>query len=72
MLPGRQGQAVLRFERLDLAAGAYFLDVGAYSVDWSVTYDYHWRVYQLHVGGHGESKGPLRPPYDWELSATTS
>ncbi|MFN8467350.1 MAG: ABC transporter ATP-binding protein [Caldilineaceae bacterium] len=73
-LPGLKGGMKVQFERLDLAEGVYYVDVGAYAGDWSVTYDYHWHVHKLTVGGPGrpdEGKGPLRPPFHWDVTATS-
>jgi lipopolysaccharide transport system ATP-binding protein len=66
-LTSTQGQLRLSIERLDLANGSYWVDVGVYPADWAYTYDYHWHVYQLVVETAGEGKGPLRPPNEWRL-----
>jgi lipopolysaccharide transport system ATP-binding protein len=67
-LPTLYGQIALRFARLDLAPGAYYVDVGVYADDWSLTYDYHWHVYTLIVSGGDDGKGPLRPPSEWNVT----
>lgn len=72
-LPALQGAIKVQFDRLDLAEGTYFVDVGAYAADWSITYDYHWHVHRMTVGGPAgpsEGKGPLRPPFHWDVTAT--
>jgi len=68
-LPALHGQGViaLDFERLDLAGGEYYVDVGVYQKDWAYAYDYHWRVYPLTVRPSPGEKGVLRPPHRWEL-----
>ncbi len=66
-LPAQNGNLRLTFDRLDLAPGEYFIEVGVYPADWSVIYDYHRRVYPLVVEGEGEGKGPLRPPHRWVI-----
>lgn len=66
------GRIALRFERLDLARGLYYIDVGAYAQDWRVTYDYHWRTYPLTIRAGGDEKGILRPPHRWELDADSA
>jgi lipopolysaccharide transport system ATP-binding protein len=71
-LPGLQGQITVQFDRLDLAQGTYYVDVGAYAADWSTTYDYHWHVHRLTVGGPNEGKGPLRPPFHWDVTSTSA
>lgn len=68
LLPGERGHLRLDFERLDLASGDYYVDVGVYPADWSYAYDYHWRAYPFSVEGAGEGKGPLRPPARWTIS----
>jgi lipopolysaccharide transport system ATP-binding protein len=65
LLPGSAGHLRLDFERLDLAAGEYFVEVGAYPADWSCIYDYHSQVYSLKVESAADGKGPLRPPHRW-------
>lgn len=64
----QSGRIVLHIERLDLAGGRYFVDVGIYEQEWTYGYDYHWHVYPLEIRAQ-ESKGILRPPQLWELSA---
>lgn len=68
-LASHQGRIRLTFDRLDLASGCYRLDVGVYPADWSYAYDYHWQAYHLQVENPGDSKGPLRPPHIWQLTA---
>jgi hypothetical protein len=70
-LPALQGEVNLRLARLDLAPGAYYVDVGVYAGDWSVTYDYHWHVYTLAISGADDGKGPLRPPSEWNVAPRT-
>ena len=61
------GRVVLDVGRLDLAGGAYYVDVGVYRQDWSYAFDYHWYVYPLLVHGPPGGKGILAPPLRWEL-----
>jgi lipopolysaccharide transport system ATP-binding protein len=65
-LHGR-GRVVLHLGRLDLAAGEYFVNAGAYEAEWSHTYDYHWRAYPLRVRSEKVDGGVLSPPRRWEL-----
>ena len=62
-----RGKIRLRFARLDLASGTYFVDVGAYQKDWAYAYDYHWHVYPLNIGKGNPEKGILKPPQHWEF-----
>jgi len=62
-----RGKVRLRFERLDLENGSYFVDVGAYQKDWAYAYDYHWQVYPLKIGKGNQKKGILKPPQHWEF-----
>jgi lipopolysaccharide transport system ATP-binding protein len=59
-----EGRLTLRLERLDLAAGAYALDVGIYEQGWTHPYDYHWHSYPFEVLG-APQPGPLAPPHGW-------
>jgi lipopolysaccharide transport system ATP-binding protein len=65
-LDGR-GTIALDLERLDLAPGEYYVEVGAYPVDWGHTYDYHWRAHRLRVTGSPRVKGVLLPPHRWRI-----
>lgn len=57
------GTIRLHIDRLDLAAGRYWLDVGVYSGEWR-PYDYHWQAIPFDV--HGSiGGGPLGPPHQW-------
>jgi len=60
------GGIALNFDRLDLNAGEYHIDVGVYRHDWSYAYDYHWRVYPLTILATTEVKGAVNPPHAWE------
>lgn len=62
-----EGTLALDFERLDLAGGEYFVDVGVYQKDWAYAYDYHWRVYPLTIRPSPGEKGVMRPPHRWQL-----
>lgn len=57
----------VHFDRLDLTAGEYFVDVGVYAIGWGHVYDYHWHVYALTVHDNAPHKGVLNPPHRWEL-----
>ena len=61
------GRIRLNIDRLDLAPGAYFVNVGVFDSDWSHAYDFHWHVYQLHVEGGSAHKGILAPPCRWAM-----
>ena len=62
-----EGRIVLHFERLDLNAGLYYINVGAYERDWTYAYDYHWHVYPLMIRSASGDQGILRPPNRWEI-----
>lgn len=68
-LPALRGEGLLRLyiERLDLVAGEYFVNVGLYSHDWAVTYDYHWLAHRLRIVAPGPRQGLLNPPVRWEM-----
>ena len=61
------GSLSLRFQRLDLAGGRYFIDVGVHHKDWAYAYDYHWHVYPLLISGSGGERGILQPPNQWKI-----
>ncbi|NEV62208.1 ATP-binding cassette domain-containing protein [Thiorhodococcus minor] len=61
------GTAVLSLQRLDLASGAYFVNVGIFRTDWRYAYDYHWHVYPLQITGGSAGEGVLAPPFAWQL-----
>jgi lipopolysaccharide transport system ATP-binding protein len=65
------GTIRLVIDRLDLATGSYFVDVGVFESSWSHAYDYHWHVYQLNVEGGSAHKGILAPPCRWSLAEAT-
>ncbi len=64
----RCGQISLHLERLDLAQGIYYVDVGIYHHDWADAYDYHWQVYPLEIRANGGGKGILHPPHRWVVT----
>jgi lipopolysaccharide transport system ATP-binding protein len=63
-----KGSLRFQIDRLDLAAGEYFVNVGMYKQDWSYAYDLHWQAYPLTIAGEASGKGILNPPMRWELS----
>lgn len=61
-----QGSSIrLELDRLDLAPGEYFVDVGLYHPSWDYAYDYHWRVYPLEVTDKVRTGGMMSPPRRW-------
>ena len=62
-----RGRVILNLERLDLAQGRYYIDVGIYQQDWEYAYDYHWHVYKIEIVGGESQKGFLVPPHIWEF-----
>jgi len=65
-LEGR-GKVILKFERLDLVADQYYIDLGVYRNDWEYGYDYHWHVYPLEVSASQDAEGLLFPPHQWAI-----
>jgi len=61
------GSIRLNINRLDIAAGSYFVNAGVFEATWSHAYDFHWHAYQLHVEGGSAHKGILAPPCRWEM-----
>jgi lipopolysaccharide transport system ATP-binding protein len=70
-VPTASGRGTIRLmvERLDLAGGEYFVNVGLYQQDWEYSYDTHEGAYPLRVVGIGTGKGILSPPLRWSVSA---
>ncbi len=64
-----EGLICIAFDRLELGAGHYFVDVGVYESAWEYAYDYHWQVYPLLVEGRSALKGVLATPARWSTSA---
>ncbi len=62
-----QGKIFLIIERLDLAKGNYFVNVGIFKADWSYAYDYHWHVYSLCIQSAPVVHSMLAPPYHWHF-----
>ncbi|MFV9503314.1 MAG: ABC transporter ATP-binding protein [Oscillochloridaceae bacterium umkhey_bin13] len=58
----------LQIDRLDLAGGEYFVNVGLYEHDWTYTYDFHWQVYSLEIIAARPTHGDLRPPFRWDIA----
>jgi lipopolysaccharide transport system ATP-binding protein len=66
-----RGKVSLCFERLDLAKGEYYINVGAYEQTWSYAYDYHHNIYKLLVHSvYGDDKSILQPPVNWIINET--
>jgi lipopolysaccharide transport system ATP-binding protein len=63
-----RGEIVLHLQRLDLAGGKYFVDVGIFEHQWAFGYDYHWHVYPLTIESPRVEVGFLNPPHVWELA----
>ena len=63
----RSGTITFQMERLDLAGGQYYVDVGVYEREWAYAYDYHWHVYPLMIHPTGGTKGILHVPNRWEI-----
>jgi lipopolysaccharide transport system ATP-binding protein len=66
------GRVRLNFDRLDLTAGEYFVNVGVFAADWRYAYDYHWHVYPLIVEGSASLRGVLSPPMRWSMEARSN
>jgi lipopolysaccharide transport system ATP-binding protein len=61
-----RGTVRLDVDRLDLAEGAYWLDVGVYESNWDRPYDYLWEVLPLEVR-YPTARRNLQPPRSWSL-----
>lgn len=62
-----RGTLRLILDRVDLATGDYFVDVGIYEPNWNHAYDYHWQAYPLMLYAPDVSTGILAPPLRWEV-----
>jgi lipopolysaccharide transport system ATP-binding protein len=61
---GNGATVELLVERLDLRAGEYTIDVGAFERDWERVLDFHWGAYRFRVSGAAAS-GVIVPPHVW-------
>ncbi|EDX87713.1 ABC transporter, ATP-binding protein [Synechococcus sp. PCC 7335] len=68
----RSGTLRLLIDRLDIAAGDYFIDVGIYEKEWSYAYDSHSQAYPISVQSRYVSQGILVPPMRWESVSSLS
>jgi len=71
-LDGAAATITATFERLDLVAGDYRLDVGVYETSWEFAYDYHWSAYPLRISGPDGGEGVLAAPVSWGMSGETA
>jgi len=55
----------VRFDRLDLAGGQYFVTLGLFSEDWHEVLDYHSEAYPFTINSLVMSRGFLLPPMQW-------
>lgn len=62
---GPGGTVRLEFDRMDLGAGTYAVEVGAYTRDWKPL-DYIWEAMTFNVSGSGDP-GMVTPPRQWSL-----
>ena len=60
-----KGRIGIQIERLDLAGGLYYVDVGVYERGWTYAYDQHCRVYPLRVRPGRSGRGVLYVPHRW-------
>ena len=58
-------EIALTIDRLDLASGQYYINVGAFAPDWSKTYDYCWQCLPLAVHWTPPEDSILNPPRRW-------
>jgi lipopolysaccharide transport system ATP-binding protein len=65
------GRIGIRFDRLDLVGGDYFVNVSAHEPGWSYSYDSHWHVYPLRVRSARKERGVLRVPHAWRFDFDT-
>jgi lipopolysaccharide transport system ATP-binding protein len=70
-VPDLAGPAHVHFaiDRLELATGRYFVNVGVFKTDWSDAYDFRWHAHPLTVESSTAHRGVLAPPSRWRLDA---
>jgi lipopolysaccharide transport system ATP-binding protein len=61
-----KGTIRLHLDRLDLAGGRYFLDVGVYEAHWERPYAMLWKALAFEVRGQ-PATGLLAPPRQWTI-----
>jgi lipopolysaccharide transport system ATP-binding protein len=62
-----KGRVRLAIDRLDLAGGDYFINIGVYAADWSMTYDYQRHQHPLTIGWTPPEQSWLYPPRHWTV-----
>jgi Wzt C-terminal domain len=63
---GDEGSVEVLLERLDLVAGAYYLDVAVHAPD-GYPYDYHHGLYSFSVKSDLQEVGVFRIPHCWVI-----
>ena len=58
----------VKFSRLDLAGGEYWVSVGVYETAWRYAYDYHWRGYRFSVHNRISAGRGFAPPRQWAIA----
>ena len=70
-MPDAEGLTSVRLDldRVDLAPGEHFVNVGLFHPSWDYAYDYHWQVYPLTITDSIATGGVLSPPRRWLIGA---
>jgi lipopolysaccharide transport system ATP-binding protein len=68
---GEEGTVAILFERLDLLAGTYFLDVAVHAKN-GYPYDYHHELYSFTVQSELRDTGVCRIPHRWVITPLLS
>lgn len=67
---GEPGRLRLRIDSQHLAKGHYFVNVGAYSSDWTTIFDFQSGLYPVTVDTNYGGSGAMDLPVRWELVDT--
>jgi hypothetical protein len=62
-----QGEACFAFDRLDLVAGTYTIDVAVHRRN-GAPYDYHRLLHTIRITSPLKDAGIFRPPHRWDFS----
>jgi lipopolysaccharide transport system ATP-binding protein len=61
------GAVSLHIERMDLASGSYWLDVGIYEANWDRPFDYRWQILAFDVSAPEDGATSTASTHHWSI-----